>query len=163
MKRYAWVLLLLFLVPAVNCTTINRVIYPATKTPTPTATPTLTPTPTGIFGITTPVEVDGVSLKFTGVQKESHWLVGSDDYTPTSSTDTFLVISADVLTVYTAHSTVAGWDVTLNGNVSWTFLQSHGDSSSIDSVQWVFIVDQNLSNFTINLPGGVDVPLDSLY
>jgi hypothetical protein len=163
MKRLPWVLIILFLLPALNCTTINRVIFPATKTPTPTATPTFTPTPTGVFGITTPVTVMGVSLKFTGVATQYHWLMGSDDYTPKSSSDTFLVVSASVLSSSTAHSTVAGWDVTLNGNIAWTFLQSQGPSGAITSVEWVFIVSQGLTHFTINLPGGVDVPLDSLY
>jgi len=134
-----------------------------TSTPTLTPTPTNTPTPTGVFGITSPVTIDGVDLQFISVTTATHWLVGSDDYTPTSSSDVFLVVTANVLSADTAHSTLAGWDVTLNGDISWSFLQSTGPSSSIDSAKWVFVVDKSLSGFTINLPGAVDVPLDTLY
>ena len=173
-KRFIWIICAGTLVfSALACNSIPFLAPTptptATPTSTPTATPTLTPTPTqtptptGIPGVTMPVTVDGVDLQFVKVTTASHWLVGSTDYTPTSSGDTFLVVTANVLTDNTAHSVVAGWDVTVNGDVSWTFLQSHGNSSSINSVQWVFIVDQSLTSFTINLPGGVDVPLDSLY
>ena len=142
--------------------TLTPTITP-TSTLTPTLTRTLTSTPTGIPGITMPVTVNGVDLQFVSVSTATHWLVGSDDYTPTSSSEIFLVVTANVLTDNTAHSTLAGWDVTLNGSVSWTFLQSKGDSSSITAATWVFIVDQSLTKFTINLPSGVDVVLDSLY
>jgi len=140
----------------------------ATPTSTPTATPTLTPTPTqtptptGLPGITEPVTVNGVDLQFTSVTKETHWLIGTDDYTPKSSSDIFLVVTAKILTNGTSHSEVAAWDVTLNGTISWSFLQSHGPSSSIDSAKWVFVASDSETAFTISLPGGVDVVLDTL-
>jgi hypothetical protein len=167
-KRFIWIAFATTLVSsALACNSIPffapTPTPTATPTSTPTPTPTLTPTPTEVFGITAPVTVDGVDLKFVSVSTASHWLVGSQDYTPTSPSDTFLVVTANVLTAGTAHSTLAAWDVTLNGSVSWTFLQSKGDSSAITAATWVFIVDQSLTKFTINLPGGVDVVLDSLF
>jgi hypothetical protein len=173
MKRYAWIfLMVVFLFPTLACTqspfyqTPTPTITPtstSTPTPTKTLTPTRTATPTGIPGITMPVKVTGVSLQFTSVKQASHWLVGSSNYTPTSSQNTFLVVKADILSPSTAHATIASWTVTLNDETKWTFLQSHGNSSAIDSVEWVFVVSKSLSAFTINLPGGVDVALDSLY
>lgn len=161
-KRFIWIACATTLVSsALACNSIP--FFAPTPTPTATPTPTPTATPTEIFGITAPVTVEGVDLKFVSVTKASHWLVGSQDYTPTSPGDTFLVVTANVLTDNTAHSTLAGWEVTLNSAVSWTFLQSKGDSSSITAATWVFIVDQNLTKFTINLPGRVDVVLDKLY
>jgi hypothetical protein len=132
-------------------------------TPTFTPTPTPTPTSTGVLGITMPVAVEGVELQFVSAKQVTHWQFGSTDYTPKSSGDAFLVVKANVLTPGTAHDTVKNWYVTLNNGVSWVFLQSGGDISSIDSMEWVFIVSQSESTFTINLPGGVDVPLNSLY
>ncbi|HEY5118331.1 MAG TPA: hypothetical protein VII90_02665 [Anaerolineales bacterium] len=173
-KRFIWIACVTTLVfSALACNSIPFLAPTPTPTATPTSTPTatptltpiptLTPTPTEIPGITIPVTVDGVDLQFVSVTTASHWLVGSDDYTPNSSSDTFLVVTANVLTDNTAHSTLAGWDVTVNGDVAWSFLQSKGASTSITSATWVFVVDQSLTSFIINLPGGVDVPLDSLY
>ncbi|MGD0173387.1 MAG: hypothetical protein ABSC61_02965 [Anaerolineales bacterium] len=169
-KRFIWIACATTLViSALACNSIPFLAPTPTPTATPTSTPTLTPTPTQtptpteIPGIAVPVTVDGVDLQFVSVTTASHWLVGSQDYTPTSPSDSFLIVKANVLTDNTAHSTLAGWDVTVNGLVSWTFLQSQGASSSITSATWVFIVDKGLTSFTINLPGGVDVPLDSLY
>jgi hypothetical protein len=163
MKRFMWVPLILFLIPAINCTTVNRVIWPPTKTPTPTPTPTMTPTPTGILGITMPVAVEGVQLQFFSVTTTGHWLFGTSDYTPKLAGDTFLVVKANVLTPGTAYSTVKDWDVKVNGSIAWVFNQSGGALSSIDSMTWVFIVSKSATSFTINLPGPVDVPLDRLY
>jgi hypothetical protein len=110
-----------------------------------------------------PVRVEGVELKFVSATNASHWFFGSSDYTPKSSGDAFLVVKANVLTPGTAHATMKDWDVTLNDNTSWVFLQSHGDTNSIDAMTWVFIVSQSDSSFTIHLPGGVDVVLNSLH
>jgi hypothetical protein len=163
MKRFLWIPIILFLIPAINCTTVNRIIWPPTKTPTPTPTPTSTPTPTGVPGITMPIAVEGVQLQFVSVTKASHWLFGTSDYTPKQAGDTFLVVKANVLSSGTAYSTVKDWDVKVNGSISWVFNQSSGPLSAIDAMTWVFIVSQNQSTFTINMPGGVDVPLDRLY
>jgi hypothetical protein len=133
-----------------------------TSTPTNTPTPTLTPTPTGIPGITEPITINGVDLQFISVTTAGHWYYGSDDYTPKSSMDTFLIVKANVLTPGTAHSTISAWNVTLNSSIDWTFLKSDGDSNSIDSMQWVFIVGKGETSFTMNFPDGTDVVLDSL-
>jgi hypothetical protein len=173
-KRFIWIACATTLViSALACNSIPFLAPTptptATPTSTPTATPTLTPTPTqtptptGIPGVTMPITVEGVDLQFVSVTTASHWLFGSTDYTPKSSSDTFLVVKANVLTPGTAQVTLKDWNPTLNNDISWNFMQSHGDINSIDSITWVFVVSQSESSFTINLPGGVDVPLDSLY
>jgi hypothetical protein len=173
-KRFIWIACATTLVlSALACNSIPFLAPTptptATPTSTPTATPTLTPTPTQtptpteVFGITSPVTVEGVDLQFVSVTTASHWLMGSTDYTPKSSSDTFLVVKANVLTPGTVYDTLKDWAVTLNSSIDWGINQPSGDISSIDSITWVFVVNQSESSFTINLPGGVDVPLDSLY
>jgi hypothetical protein len=173
-KRYIWIAcgtLLMF--SALACNSIPFLAPTPTPTVTPTSTPTSTPTrsptptrtatPTGIPGITMPVTVEDVDLQFVSLRTVSHWILGSTDYTPKSSSDTFLVVKADVLTSGTAYVSLKDWEVSLNGDNSWAFNHGNGDLSSIDSIEWVFVVSQSESSFTINLPGGVDVVLDSLY
>ncbi len=146
----------------------------ATATPTTTPTPTITPTstktptptktntPTGVPGITMPVTVNGVQIKFTALHKESEIILGSSRYTPKSSSDTFIVVEASVLTSGTSHKKVSEWDVSLNQDIAWAFMQSHGNINSITSVDWTFVVSKSTSAFRIYLPGGVDVVLTSL-
>ncbi len=143
------------------CQSVPFLAHP-TATPTSTPTPTKTPTPTGVPGITVPVTVNGVKLKFTDLHKESEILFGNDRYTPKNNSDTFIVVEADILTNGTSHNEVADWDVSLNQDIAWVFMQSHGDTSSIDSAEWTFIVSKSASAFRIYLPGGVDVVLTSL-
>jgi hypothetical protein len=168
MKRHLWLVIGAVLVFfSLSCQSVPFLAHPtdtptSTPTPTKTSTPTKTFTPTGIAGITTPVTVDGVKIQFTGLHKESEIIFGTNRYTPKSSSDTFVVAEADVLTTGTAHSKVADWVVTINTNIKWTFMQSHGSANSITSVEWVFIVSKSTSNYRIYLPGGVDVVLTSL-
>ncbi len=110
-----------------------------------------------------PVTVEGIDLQFVKVSTAGHWYFGTSDYTPTSSSDTFLVVKANVLSAGTPYSTLKNWAVTLNGSIDWGFNQSSGNIDAIDSITWVFVVPQSESAFTINLPGGVDVALDSLF
>jgi hypothetical protein len=133
-----------------------------TPTPTNTPTPTKTNTPTGVPGITMPVTVNGIQLKFTTLHKESEILFAGESYTPKQASDTFIVVEADVLTSGTSHQDMADWSVSINEDVDWVFLQSHGDTDSIDSVEWTFVVGKNVTDFEIHLPGGVDVVLTSL-
>jgi hypothetical protein len=134
----------------------------ATPTPTQTPTPTKTNTPTGIPGITMPVTVNGVQIKFTALHKESEWFFDDKRWTPKNDSDTFIVVEAEVLTSGIALQEVADWEVTLNDDISWSFLQSNGNASSITSAGWVFVVSKSTSDFRIYLPGGVDVDLTSL-
>lgn len=134
-----------------------------TSTPTKTPTPTNTPTPTGIPGVTMPITVEGIDLQFVSVTTAGHWLFGTSDYTPKLSSDTFLVVKANVLTSGTAYSTLKDWDVKINGSIAWVFNQSGGALSSIDTMTWVFIVAKSESSFTFNFPSGDDVVLDSLF
>ena len=133
-----------------------------TPTPTNTPTPTKTNTPTGVPGITMPVTVSGVELKFTTLRKEYEILFAGESYTPKQSSDTFIVVEAEVLTSGTSHQDLADWSVSINNDVEWVFLQSHGDTNSIDSVEWTFVVGKSVKEFEIHLPGGVDIVLTSL-
>jgi hypothetical protein len=133
-----------------------------TPTSTKTPTPTKTNTPTGVPGITMPVTINGVQIKFTALRKESEIFFGSNRYTPKSSSDTFIVVEASVLTSGTSHQEISDWDVSLNQDIAWVFVQSHGDTNSITSVDWTFVVSKSTSAFRIYLPGGVDVVLTSL-
>jgi hypothetical protein len=168
MKRYPWLIVGVMLVFfSLACQSVPFLAHPtatptATPTPTETPTPTNTPTPMGVEGITLPVTVEDVEIIFTSLHKESKILFGTQTYTPKSSSDTFIVAECDVLTSGTPHAKVAGWKVSLNGEIKWTFMQSKGDSNSIDSAMWVFVVSKSLDTFQINLPGGVDVLLTSL-
>jgi hypothetical protein len=110
-----------------------------------------------------PVTVDGIDLQFVSVTTASHWLFGTTNYTPTSSSDTFLLAKANVLSSGTAYATLKNWNVTLNSSIDWSFNQSHGDLSAIDSITWIFVVSKSESSFTINLPDGVDVDLSTHY
>jgi hypothetical protein len=174
MKRYPWLVILIsLLVFSLACQSVPFLAHPTptptttptptfTPTPTKTSTPTKTFTPTGVEGITTPVTVNGVELKFTRLHKESEIVFGNDRYTPKNSSDIFAVAEADVLTSGISHSEVAGWTVTLNDSIGWSLMQSRGNINSINSVEWVFVVSKSLTTFRINLPGGVDVVLTSL-
>jgi len=133
-----------------------------TSTPTKTPTRTKTPTPTGIPGITKPVTVQGIDLQFTSVSKTGHWNYSGNDYTPKKSSDTFLVVKANVLTPGTMLATLSKWGAKINNGNEWAFLQSTGATGSIDTVTWVFVVPISETSYTINLPDGVDVVLDSL-
>jgi hypothetical protein len=110
-----------------------------------------------------PVTVDGIDLQFVSVTTAPNWLFGTTSYTPKSSSDTFLLVKANVLSSGTAYDTLKNWSITLNSSIDWSFNQSHGDLSAIDSITWIFVVSKSESSFTINLPGGVDVVLDSLF
>jgi hypothetical protein len=133
-----------------------------TPTPTSTPTPTKTNTPTGVPGITMPVTVQSVQIKFISMRKESEILFAGESYTPKQASDTFIVVEAEVLTSGTSHQEVADWSVSINNDIEWVFLQSHGDTNSIDSVEWTFVVSKSANNFEIHLPDGVDVVLTSL-
>ncbi|MGB7537658.1 MAG: hypothetical protein WBM17_03890 [Anaerolineales bacterium] len=162
MKRHPLLVFGLMLVFfSLACQSVPFLAHP-TPTPTTTPTPTQTPTPTGIPGITLPVTVSGVQIKFTDLHEESEILFGTERYTPKSSSDTFIVAVADVLTSGTTHQEVADWAVSLNQDISWVFMQSHGDTNSITSVEWTFVVSKSTSAYRIHLPGGVDVELSSL-
>jgi hypothetical protein len=174
MKRHLWIVVGTVLVCfSLACQSVPFLAHPTatpttTPTPTKTSTPTKTPTPTktytptGILGITMPVTVNGVKIKFTALHQESEMVFGTSRYTPKLASDIFIVAEADVLTSGTPHSKVADWDVTMNQNKKWVFVQSHGDTNSITSVEWVFILSKTTTKFEINLPGGVDVVLNSL-
>jgi hypothetical protein len=133
-----------------------------TPTPTNTPTPTKTNTPTGIPGITMPVTVNSVQIKFTDLHEASEINFGGKVYTPKSSSDTFVVARADVLTSGTSHQEVADWAVTMNEGISWALMQSFGSTNSITAVEWTFVVAKSTSSYHIYLPGGVDVELTSL-
>jgi hypothetical protein len=150
------------------CQSVPFLAHPTptpTVTPTPTRTPTpsKTPTPTGIPGITLPITVDGVQVKFTDVTTALKYSIGSIDYKPTSAENTFLVAKAAVLTEGVSSDSVRGWTVTLNDGTKWTIFTAQGDPHSIDSVTWVFIVKKTQTTFEIHLPGEVNIVLDSLF
>jgi hypothetical protein len=52
--------------------------------------------------------------------------------------------------------------VTLNDNIKWTIVASHGKVGDIDSLTWVFVVKKTETSFEIHLPGGLDILLDDL-
>jgi hypothetical protein len=152
-------LLLIFF--SLACQSVPFLAHP-TPTPTVTPTPTKTPTPTGIAGITLPVSVDGVQIKFTSVSKVSLYKMGNTEYKPKTSEDIFLVADAEVLSAGVSYKKVFGWAVTVNDAIKWSLNQTRGGSDSVDSVVWVFVVDKSESSFEIHFPGGVDILLDSL-
>jgi hypothetical protein len=142
-------------------------VTPVPVTPVPVTPVPVTPTPAPpkVLGITSPVTVQGVSLQFTSVVKELSYPFGTQVLTPILPNDYFLVVTASVLTPNTAFDKVSKWKTSVNRlSVGPTVTTtSPGNVNSITSVIWVFEVDPRLSPFTINLPDGVDVPLDSLY
>ncbi len=167
-KRHPFLLIGLVLVFfSLACQSVPFLAHPTptpttTPTPTKTSTPTKTNTPTGIPGITMPVTVNGVQLKFTDLRIVSEWFYENKRWTPKNDSDTFIVTKADVLTDGISLQEIADWKVFLNNNIAWAFLQSDGNASSITSVQWVFVVSKSAPAFRIYLPGGVDVELTSL-
>jgi alpha-tubulin suppressor-like RCC1 family protein len=130
----------------------------APPTPTKTGpTPTRTPSAVGIPGITQPVMVSGVELLFDVAAKipvydESHTVI--EKYR--------LAAWAKVLTEGVSSDAVEGWAVTLNGAVQWTKITFYKSSGEISRVHWEFEVEPSVTAFEIYLPGGVNVPLDSL-
>jgi hypothetical protein len=168
MKRRLPAVFFLFLVfLSLACQSVPFLAHPTptptvTPTPTKTRTPTPSPSPTGILGITMPVTVDGVQMQFTSVATASHYKVGTIDYKPTSSANVFLVADADVLSENVAYADVKDWKVTLNDNIKWTIVVSHGKVGDIDSLTWVFVVKKTETSFEIHFPGGVDILLDNL-
>ncbi len=167
-KRHPLLLIGLMLVFfSLACQSVPFLAHPTptpttTPTPTNTPTPTKTNTPTGVPGITMPVTVKGVQIKFTSLREESEIILNGTRYTPKSSSDTFIVARADVLTSGTSFNDVSDWSVSLNSGIEWAFVQSFGGASSITSVEWTFVVSKNASVYQIHLPGGVDVDLTSL-
>jgi hypothetical protein len=162
MQRNPLVILAVMLVIfSLACQSVPFLAHP-TPTPTTTPTPTQTPTPTGVPGITMPVTVNNVKLIVTQASFANHYLFGTDDYTPKSSADQFLIVFVKIQSDGTSQDDISKWGMKVNNSIDWAFLKSQGPLWSIESIEWVFIVPTSSPSFTLNFPGGIDVPLDSL-
>jgi hypothetical protein len=143
---------------ATNIATATKTAPHAPPTSTKTGpTPTRTPGAGGIPGITQPVTVNGVQLLFVAAARiplydESHTVI--EKYR--------LAVWAKVLTEGVSSDAIEGWAVTLNGAVQWTKITFYKSSGEISRVHWEFEAETSVTAFEINLPGGVNVPLDSL-
>ncbi|MBN1438580.1 MAG: hypothetical protein JW929_04145 [Anaerolineales bacterium] len=146
-----------------------------TSTPTPTLTPTLTQTltptitPTPIPGIEAPIMVEGIGILFTDAQLTDYYtLGGNQSYTPTLSSDTFLVVVMNVPEDYMDAAEdveFSAWDVTVNDEFHFTFLSTQTgliNSQRQCILTWVYVVPEGEARYILNFPGGIDFDLEPL-
>jgi hypothetical protein len=188
-KALQWVVVFVLVASALACSiplaapeptatpvppTTTPTSVPPTATPTPvppTATPvpptaTPTPAPTTPSGTGALLTVEGIQLQIVSVKEQDRY----NDYGPRNTFgDTLLVVSTKVIGVVSRQSFEAvtwrpGTSVTdENGRISeiGNLGYSTNQSEQVTAITWVFVVAKSSRSFTLTLPGGQTVKLDS--
>jgi hypothetical protein len=112
--------------------------------------------------------IDGVTLRISSVEKAaSYQSEFTSDYTPTSPTDSLLIIEAEVGDAATA--VIDSWEgqVTLLDKVGRSSQPqitetSASENGTIQNISWVFVVSKSSPAFLLKLPDGQSLPLNDL-
>ena len=113
-----------------------------------------------------PFFIDEVEMVITSVTTADTY----GDHEPSSSSDTFLIINANVLSkpdtvevsdldIMGAASLSGDWGRVEKASITRTMTMSGGDSLGV--VTWVFVVPGTARSFTLQLTGGEALELDT--
>lgn len=112
-----------------------------------------------IQGIDSPLEVDGVQIQLTSAKLQDSMELGTDTYQANSAGDTILSVTAST-SENNPPITVSVTDE--NGRVDVPSITQSETGGGASTLTWMFGVSKSGGSFTLNLPGEVDIPLDSL-
>lgn len=156
-------------VSALFATPTPTVTPTPTKTPTPTRTPTRTPSPTPepILGIDEPIVVRGVDLIFEDAELTKVFRFATRTHRAKAPYDTLFVAYAH--TEHEETNIACDWKGDDQVNLQWS---RNGKSESLDwgvcishtdgGIEFIFASYEDGEDWVIGLPGGVEVPIDSL-
>ena len=111
----------------------------------------------------TQVTVDGIEFKVSTVELTDTYESGSQKLKPTSATDTFLIVTLEVLS---SESPKIEWNASItdeNGDESFPNITSQMFSSEeyLQEIAWVYVVDMAFESLTLNFPDDQTIMLDS--
>jgi len=112
-----------------------------------------------VKGIDSPIEVGGIQLQVTSVTTQDTYDMGDQRMEPASSADTILVVEASVSEA-TDDLVVSVMDE--NGRTDSPSVTQTKTMDDEITMTWLFGVSKSAESFTLNLPGDIAIPLDSL-
>lgn len=113
----------------------------------------------GTPGIDSPVDIDGVQIQLLSAELADTLDLGTQGLKPSSAGDTILSVEASS-SIDNPQIKVSVTDE--NGRVEPPPVVQSISADGEYSVTWSFIVSKSAKNFTLNLPGEINLALDSL-
>lgn len=140
--------------------TMSCILLGSKDSVTPTAISTPTPTPIRF-------SIEGVEMTISEVYTTNSYA----DRKPSSDTDTFLIVSAEIYSIpdaidisdidfQTSASLVGDWGREDKASIMEVYSGFSGDILAI--IRWVFVVPLEAQSFKLELSGGESFVLDSL-
>ena len=112
-----------------------------------------------VKGIDTPIEVGDIQLQVTSATTQDTYDMGDQRMEPSSAADTILVVEASV-SESPVDLVVSVTDD--NGRTESPSVTQTKTMSDEITITWLFGVSKTAQSFTLNLPGEIAIPLDSL-
>lgn len=110
-------------------------------------------------GIDSPIEVDGVQIQLLSAELTDTLDLGTQRLNPSFAGDTLLSVEASS-SIDNPQIKVSVTDE--NGRVDTPAVVQSISADGEYSVTWIFGVSKSAKNFTLNLPGEINLALDSL-